>query len=85
MIRTQIYLTEQEHTELRRLSRQLKQSQNELIRQAIDHFIEKSQQQNKNKILQAAAGLWSDLKSPQDTDFQQLRLEADRLRPEGLE
>ena len=85
MIRTQIYLTEQEHTELRRLSRQLKQNQNELIRQAIDHFIEKSQQQNKNKILQAAAGLWSDLKSPQDTDFQQLRLEADRLRPEGLE
>ena len=83
MIRTQIYLTEQEHTELRRLSRQLKQSQNELIRQAIDHFIEKSQQQN--KILQAAAGLWSDLKSPQDIDFQQLRLEADRLRPEGLE
>jgi len=85
MIRTHIYLTEQEHTELRRLSRQFKQSQSELIRQAIDHFIEKSQQQNKNKILQAAAGLWSDLKSPQDTDFQQLRLEADRLRPEGLE
>ena len=85
MIRTQIYLTEQEHTELRRLSRQFKQSQSELIRQAIDHFIEKSQQQNRTKILQAAAGLWSDLKFPQDTDFQQLRLEADRLRPEGLE
>ena len=68
MIRTQIYLTEQEHTELRRLSRQFKQSQSELIRQAIDHFIEKSQQQNRTKILQAAAGLWSDLKSPQDTD-----------------
>ena len=86
MIRTQIYLTKQEHTELRRLSRQFKQSQSELIRQAIDHFIEKSQQQNRTKILQAvAAGLWSDLKSPQDTDFQQLRLEADRLRLEGLE
>ena len=85
MIRTQIYLTKQEHTELRRLSRQFKQSQSELIRQAIDHFIEKSQQQNRTKILQAAAGLWSDLKSPQDTDFQQLRLEADRLRLDGLE
>ena len=85
MIRTQIYLTEQEHTELRQLSRQFKQSRSELIRQAIDHFIEKSQQQNKNKILQAAAGLWSDLKSPQDTDFQVLRLEADCLRLDGLE
>ena len=43
MIRTQVYLTEQEHTELRRLSRQFKQSQSELIRQAVDYFIEKSQ------------------------------------------
>ena len=85
MIRTQVYLTEQKHTELSRLSRQFKQSRSELIQRAIDHFIEKSQQQNRTKILQAAAGLWSDLKSPQDTDFQQLRLEADRLRPEGLE
>ena len=85
MICTQIYLTEQEHTELRRLSRQSKPCQSELIQQAIDHFIEKSQLQNRTKILQAAAGLWSDLKSPQDTDFQELRLEADRLRLEGLE
>ena len=85
MICTQIYLTEQEHTELRRLSRQSKPCQSELIQQAIDHFIEKSQLQNRTKILQAAAGLWSDLKSPQDNDFQERRLEADRLRLEGLE
>ena len=85
MICTQIYLTEQEHTELRRLSRQSKPCQSELIQQAIDHFIEKSQLQNRTKILQAAAGLWSDLKSPQDIDLQELRLEADRLGLEGLE
>ena len=85
MIRTQVYLMEQEHTELRRLSRQFKQSRSELIRQTIDHFIEKSQQQNRTKIIQAAAELRSDLKSPQDTDFQVLRLEADRLRLEDLE
>ena len=85
MICTQVYLTEQEHTELRRLSRQFQLSRSELIRQAIDHFIKKSQQQNRTKILQAAAGLWSDLKSPQDTDFQQLRLGADCLNLEGLE
>ena len=51
----------------------------------IDHFIEKSQQQNRTKILQAAVGLRSDLKSPQDIDFQELHLEADRLNLEGLE
>ena len=85
MIRTQIYLTKQEHTELRRLSRQFKQSRSELIRQAIERFIEKSQQQNRTKILQAAAGLWSYLKSTQDIDFQKLRSKANRLRLESLE
>ena len=85
MICTQIYLTEQEHTELRRLSRQSKPCQSELIQQAIDHFIEKSQLQNRTKILRAAAGLWSYLKSTQDIDFQKLRSKANRLRLESLE
>ena len=51
MIRTQVYLTEQERTELRRLSRQFQLNRSELIRQAIDHFIEKPKQQNRTNIL----------------------------------
>jgi Arc/MetJ-type ribon-helix-helix transcriptional regulator len=78
MVRTQIYLTEQEHSALRQLSRQSRQSQSELIRQAIDRFIEESQQRDRTTILRAAAGLWSNTRPAEDTDFQALRAEADR-------
>ena len=85
MVRTQIYLTEQEQSALRQLSRQFKQSQSELIRQAIDRFIEESQEQNRTSILRAAAGLWSDSKPAKDINFQALRAEADRMNPEFRE
>ena len=85
MVRTQIYLTEQEQSALRQLSRQFKQSQSELIRQAIDRFIEESQQQNRTMILRAAAGLWSDSKPAEDINFQALRAEADRMNPKFQE
>ena len=85
MVRTQIYLTEQEQSALRQLSRQFKQSQSELIRQAIDRFIEESQEQNRTSILRAAAGLWSDSKPAEDINFQALRAEADRMNPEFRE
>ena len=85
MVRTQIYLTEHEQSALRQLSRQFKQSQSELIRQAIDRFIEESQQQNRTTILRAAAGLWSDSKPTEDINFQALRAEADRMNPEFRE
>ena len=85
MVRTQIYLTEHEQSALRQLSRQFKQSQSELIRQAIDRFIEESQQQNRTTILRAAAGLWSDSKPAEDINFQALRAEADRMNPEFRE
>jgi metal-responsive CopG/Arc/MetJ family transcriptional regulator len=85
MVRTQIYLTEQEQSALRQLSRQFKQSQSELIRQAIDRFIEESQRRDRSTILQAAAGLWSDTKPLEDVNFQALRAEADRMNPEFRE
>ena len=85
MVRTQIYLTEQEQSALRQLSRQFKQSQSELIRQAIDRFIEESQRRDRSTILQAAAGLWSDTKPSEDVNFQALRAEANRMNPEFRE
>lgn len=60
MIRTQIYLTDDEQAGLKRLSKQLGRSQSEMIRSAIDQFIQATSAQTRLERLRAARGLWKD-------------------------
>jgi len=76
MVRTQIYLTEEEQTALRSLSRKTGLSQSELIRQAIDSFLGEKNELDRSALLSQARGLWKDRSDL--PDFQALRREWDR-------
>ena len=58
MVRTQIYLTEKQRNELIAMSRRQGKRQSELIREAVDRFIENSSSQRRQDALCAAAGIW---------------------------
>jgi len=75
MIRTQIYLTEEEQGELRTIADLRGASQSELIRQAIDQFIATYRKTNRVELLRAARGIWADR---DDLDWRSLRAEFDR-------
>ena len=78
MIRTQVYLTQQEREKLLLLSRELGLHQSVLIREALDQFIEGKHIEKRKKIsaLKAASGLWADREDL--PDFDSLRKEFDR-------
>jgi hypothetical protein len=78
MFRSQIYLTKTERTQLHELSLQTGRSQSELIRQAIDLFIEINLKQAQNKLaaVKAIKGIWSDRDDL--PDFEKIRNEFDR-------
>ncbi len=76
MVRTQIYLTENERAALRSIARQTGKKQSELIRRAIDDFIGRFQPRDRQALLKQARGMWQgrdDL-----PDFSTLRREFDR-------
>jgi hypothetical protein len=78
MIRTQVYLTQAERKKLHVMAHRTGKSQSELIRDAIDHFLENNvvNKQNKLAVMQSVKGLWeqrTDL-----PDFIALRKEFDR-------
>ena len=79
MNRTQVYLTDDEQKALRALARDTGRSQSELIRAAVDRFIEMSQQEHRGAVLREAAGLWAG--SADRPDFSALRAEFDRVEP----
>jgi hypothetical protein len=60
VVRTQIYLTEDEQNGLRTLSRRTGLSQSELIRQAIDSMLAEEQALDRGALLRQARGLWSE-------------------------
>ena len=76
MIRTQIYLTEQERDALRVLSAESGKKQSELIREAIDNLIAKSGETYRQAVLDRVAGIWKDRKDL--PDFSELRSKWDR-------
>jgi predicted transcriptional regulator len=76
MVRTQIYLTEKERDALRDLARQTGKKQSELIRRAIDDFIDRFQPRDRRAMLEQARGMWQDRGDL--PDFQALRRELDR-------
>lgn len=58
MVRTQIYLTEHERDGLNAVARATGRRQSELIRDAVDRFLDTAQGQRREAILNEASGLW---------------------------
>jgi hypothetical protein len=77
MIRTQIYITEEESTSIARLSQILGHGKSEIIRQAIDEFIHRRDSTRRLKALQAARGMWAD--HPNLPDARAMRATFDRF------
>jgi predicted transcriptional regulator len=76
MVRTQIYLTEEEQAGLRALARRTDLTQSELIRQAIDTMLTNEKGLDRAALLSQARGLWADRHDL--ADFPALRRELDR-------
>ena len=66
MIRTQIYLTEEEKRGLESATISLGKSQSDLIRQALDDLLAKTVGVDKIAIIDEIAGIWSDRKDIPD-------------------
>ena len=76
MIRTQVYLTPDQVDALRSIAQRSGRKQSELIRDALDAFIDSSREESREAVLLRAAGMWKhrgDL-----PDFSALRSEWDR-------
>ena len=76
MIRTQIYLTDKQRSELSVIAKNLGKKQSEIIREAIDRLIDQAGSNRKESTLQEAAGIWKNRKDL--PDFRSLRSEWDR-------
>lgn len=59
MVRTQIYLTEQEKRGLDQVALSTGKKQAELIREAVDRFLDEASSEWRSNILKEAAGLWA--------------------------
>ena len=77
MATLQINLTDQENDSLLSIARQTGKSQDELLRDAINHLISEFQQQDRRTFLQRARGMWKDRKDLPSAE--ELRREWDRL------
>lgn len=76
MERTQIYLTERQRGELAAMARQAGRNQSELIREAVDRFLDQAVPSRRDAVLAQAAGLWRNRRDL--PDLAKLRAEWDR-------
>jgi hypothetical protein len=76
MVRTQIYLTEQERDELASIAKVSGKKQSELIRDAVDRLIDAFSANRRQAVLGKAAGIWKDRTNL--PDFKTLRATWDR-------
>jgi hypothetical protein len=76
MVRTQIYLTKRQRSELAALAKTAGKKQSELIREAIDRLIDHSGNSRRESVLREAAGMWKDREDL--PDFIAVRAEWDR-------
>ena len=79
MVRTQIYLTDEERQALGGIARKTGRTQSEIIREAVDHFIGGYREDNRLNLLREARGLWK--RRTDLPDFKTLRREWDRKSP----
>ena len=77
MVRTQIYLTEHQRSELAAIATNRGKRQSEVIREAIDLLIERVSRHRREAIIREAAGIWKDRTDL--PDFEKLRAEWDRF------
>jgi metal-responsive CopG/Arc/MetJ family transcriptional regulator len=76
MVRTQIYLTEEERDGLDAVAKSTGKKHSELIREAIDRFLDLGKGERRAAILNETAGMW---KNREDwTDFASVRHSWDR-------
>ena len=76
MVRTQIYLTEEERDGLEAVARSTDRKQSEIIREAVDRFLDLTRGDCRTTILDKAAGMW---KNRRDLpDFEAARRSWDR-------
>ena len=68
MVRTQIYLTEDQRAEIAAIASQSGKRQSEVIREAVDRLIEQKSRGRREAILRAAAGIWRDQTDLPDLD-----------------
>lgn len=78
MVRTQIYLTEEERGGLNALSEFTGKKQAELIREAVDLLIESASGSHRKSVLSNAADMWRDRQDLPDFDFHAARRTWDR-------
>ena len=76
MVRTQIYLTKRQRDELAAIAKTVGKKQSELIREAVDRFIDQAGSSRREAVLREAAGLWKDRRDL--PDFKAMRAEWDR-------
>ncbi len=76
MVRTQIYLTEQQRDELAAIAEACGKKQSELIREAVDHLIDQAGSSRRDVVLREAAGIWKDRTDL--PDFKAIRADWDR-------
>jgi len=60
MVRTQIYLTEEEREGIDAIAKATGRKQSEVIREAVDRFLDLSKEARREAILKDAAGMWRD-------------------------
>ncbi|MDZ7720935.1 MAG: ribbon-helix-helix protein, CopG family [Balneolaceae bacterium] len=73
MIRTQIYITEEEKEALEKLSAERNTTKSNIIREAIDQYVADMTLEEKRKKLNAAAGIWKDRDEDDIPDVRDLR------------
>ena len=66
MIRTQIYLTEEEQGGLKDIAKSTGKKQSALIREAVDKLIKEASVDYQSKVIDNAAGMWIDRKDLPD-------------------